>query len=94
MVDFAARALERVMLDPPIIEVRLGPHGELDYRLRTSVLDTRAYGCILASLAAQIGKMMQAEGGLNAELVRAQIAHHFIQELEQPTAQVDLHQLQ
>jgi hypothetical protein len=81
------------VVNPPIIEVTL-QDGSIDYRLRTSLLDTRAYGQILAQLAIQIGQMMQTEGNLNNDRVTAEIARFFLLELDKPTAQTTLNQLQ
>jgi hypothetical protein len=77
-----------------IIEVTIGPSGDISYRLRTSTLDTRSYGQILAQLAMQIGQMMESEGGLDRGKVVAEIAHYFAAEINAPTAQSSIHLMQ
>lgn len=83
------------MTIPPIIEVTLLPDGKMTYRLRTSLLDTKAYGVLLATLARQIGTMMQHEGGLDHRIVTAEILHYLTLEIDQPTQEEGpLHLLQ
>lgn len=81
------------MTNAVIIEVSVD-NGRIDYRLRTSLLSTKDYGQILASLAAQIAIMFQVEGGMNKEKVLNEIAGFFADELERPSAVTSIHQLQ
>lgn len=83
-----------MIASPPLIEVTISPTGSIDYRLRTSLLSTKDYGQILASLASQIATMFQIEGGMNKEKVLAEIAGFFADELERPSAVTSIHQLQ
>ena len=79
---------------PPLIEVTIDKSGRIDYRLRTSLLSTQAYGQILATLAAQIAVMFEVEGGMKKEKVLAEIAGFFADEIVQPTAETSINQLQ
>ena len=81
---------------PPIIEVRLDDDGATHYRIRTTLLNTKGYGVLLATLARQIGVMMQhEEPKIDARIATAEISQYFQEEIDQPTAlDATLHPLQ
>ena len=80
-------------MDPPIIEVTL-ERGKLEYRTRTSHLNTRDYGQIIASLVRLTAKMFATEGGFNVEEIEKDILKHFDEEINHPTTETTLSQLQ
>lgn len=81
------------MTDPPIIDVTLDL-GQINYRTRTSHLDTRAYGQIIASLVHLTAKMFATEGGFDEKDIERDILKHFNQEIEHPTSETTMSQLQ
>lgn len=80
-------------MDPPIIEVTL-ERGKLEYRTRTSHLNTRDYGQIIASLVRLTAKMFATEGGFDEKDIEKDILRHFHEEIRNPTTETTLSQLQ
>ena len=52
--------------------------GDVTYRVRTSVLSTENYGCILADLAHHLASMISQEGGYEHHLVLDEIMWTFL----------------
>jgi hypothetical protein len=77
----------------PILQVTLNDGDQPDYLLRVSPLDTKAYGILLATLARQVGAMMQLEGGHPQQKVIDEIVAFFNAEIAQSVADVDIHRL-
>lgn len=77
-----------------IIEVLLDEQGSLTYRLRTSLLNTRDYGRVLATIARQIAVMFELEGRFDREQVLTEILHAIANEAEQPTINADITMMQ
>lgn len=79
----------------PFIEVTLNPVDQsMTYTLRPTGLGTNAYGIALATVAFYVAKMMEQEGGLDPEEVKAEIAKFFNAEIKTPTNTNAVSQLQ
>jgi hypothetical protein len=77
----------------PILQVTLNDADQPDFLLRTSSLDTKSYGILLATLARQVGAMMEVEGGHPQQKVVEEIVAFFNAEIVQQVADVNVHRL-
>ena len=67
----------------PLIEVYVNDAGDVEYRMRTSLLTTRDYGCIIADILNHAATMMSNEGGFDREEVLQQTLAHFLIAMKQ-----------